>query len=273
MNSKDKIHETVRDRYAKAAVGETCGCTSGCCGVPSEAVEKIALEIGYHEGDLIGIPDGANLGLGCGNPLEYAEVKAGETVLDLGSGAGFDVFLASREVGPFGRVIGVDMTPEMIEKARENAQKAKVYNVDFRLGNIEELPVNAETVDLIISNCVVNLSPEKDKVFAEAYRVLKPGGRMLVSDLVLVKPLSAKLRNSVEAYVGCVAGASMKDEYLQLMRNAGFEDVKIVSESSYDVGLDDLNETLLNEAFAAVTSVKVRAVKKSQPCCGPGCCN
>ncbi|MBU0692927.1 arsenite methyltransferase [bacterium] len=270
MNSKDKIHEAVRDRYGKAALG--CGCSSGCCGAPMEAIEKITLDIGYHEGDLIGIPEGANLGLGCGNPLEYADVKTGETVLDLGSGAGFDVFLASRAVGPQGRVIGVDMTPAMVEKARENARKAKVYNVDFRLGKIEELPVNSETIDLIISNCVVNLSPEKDKVFAEAYRVLNPGGRMLVSDLVLIKPLSEELRNSVEAYVGCVAGASMKEDYLQLMRDAGFEEVKIVAESGYDVGLSDMDENLIKEAYAAVTSVKVRAVKKLMPCRGSDCC-
>ena len=164
------------------------------------------------------------------------------------------------------------MTPEMIEKARDNARKAKVYNVDFRLGNIEELPVNSETVDLVISNCVVNLSPDKDKVFAETCRVLKPGGRLLVSDLVLIKPLSEELRNSVEAYVGCVSGASMKEEYLQLMRDAGFENVEIVAESSYDVGLGDMDEGLVKEAYSSVTSVKVRAVKKADKPCGPDCC-
>ena len=272
MDSKEKIHETVRDRYGKAATGESCCGTSGCCGVAPEAVERIALEIGYHEGDIAGIPEGANLGLGCGNPLEYADVKEGETVLDLGSGAGFDVFLASRAVGPKGRVIGVDMTPEMIEKARDNAVKAKVYNVDFRLGNIEELPVNSEAVDLVISNCVVNLSPEKDKVFTETFRVLKPGGRLLVSDLVLIKPLSEELKNSVEAYVGCVSGASMKDEYLQLMWDAGFENVGIVAESNYDVGLGDMDEGLVKEAYSSVVSVKVRAIKKADKLCGPDCC-
>jgi arsenite methyltransferase len=272
METKEKIHEMVRERYAKAADGGGCCGTSGCCGVDSDAVEKIALQIGYHEGDLAVIPEGANLGLGCGNPLEYAEAKTGEVVLDLGSGAGFDVFLASRAVGPTGRVIGVDMTPEMIDKARANAASAKVYNVDFRLGHIEELPVNSGTVDLVISNCVVNLSPEKDKVFSEVYRVLKPRGRMLVSDLVLIKPLSEKLKHSVEAYVGCVAGASMKEDYLQLMRDAGFEKVEIVAENKYDIGLGDLKDDLMNEAFASVTSVKVRAYKEKEPCCGPGCC-
>jgi arsenite methyltransferase len=272
METKEKIHEMVRERYAKAADGSGCCGSSGCCGADVDSVEKIALQVGYHEGDLAMIPEGANLGLGCGNPLEHADVKQGETVLDLGSGAGFDVFLASRAVGPMGRVIGVDMTPEMVDKARANAASAKVYNVDFRLGHIEDLPVNSGTVDLVISNCVVNLSPEKDKVFSEVYRVLKPGGRMLVSDLVLIKALSERLKHSVEAYVGCVAGASMKEDYLQLMRNAGFEKVEIVAEDKYDIGLGDLQDDLMSEAFSSVTSVKVSAFKKKEPCCGSDCC-
>ena len=258
MESKDKIHEMVRERYAKAADG------SGCCGADAASVDKIALEIGYHKSDLAVIPEGANLGLGCGNPLEHADVKPGETVLDLGSGAGFDVFLAAHAAGPTGRVIGVDMTPEMIEKARANAASAKISNVDFRLGQIEALPVESGTVDLVISNCVINLSPEKNKVFAEVYRVLKPGGRMLVSDLVLIKPLSEKLKNSVAAYVGCVAGASMKEEYLQLMRDAGFKNVDIAAENKYDIGLGDLQDDLITEAFSSVTSVKVRAHKQTE---------
>jgi ubiquinone/menaquinone biosynthesis C-methylase UbiE len=262
----------VRDRYAKAATGE-CGCgTSGCCGVDPAAVEQIAIQIGYSEGDLQAIPEGANLGLGCGNPLEYADVKPGETVLDLGSGAGFDVFLAARAVGESGHVIGVDMTDEMLAKAKQNAATAKIRNVEFRKGQIEALPVDDESIDLVISNCVVNLSPEKDKVFADVHRVLKPGGRMLVSDLVLKHELSEELANSVEAYVGCVAGASLKDDYLRLMREAGFSDVEVVAENSYDVGLGDMDDKLQKEAYGAVTSVKVRAVKKAEPCCGPGCC-
>jgi SAM-dependent methyltransferase len=273
MDTKEQIHEIVRDRYGKAATGEACGCASGCCGVAPEAVEQIAIQIGYSEGDLAAIPDGANLGLGCGNPLEHANAKPGETVLDLGSGAGFDVFLAARAVGETGHVIGVDMTDEMLAKATKNAATAKIRNVEFRKGEIESLPVDSASVDLVISNCVVNLSPEKDKVFAEVHRVLKPGGRMVVSDLVLKHELSSALANSVEAYVGCVSGASLKDDYLRLIREAGFANVEVVAESGYDVGLGDMEEALRTEAYGAVTSVKVRAEKKAEPCCGPGCCS
>ena len=163
MNTKDNIHKTVKERYAQAAEGKESCCTSGCCGTAPDSAATIALNIGYNENDLAVIPEGANLGLGCGNPLEHADVKPGETVLDLGSGAGFDVFLAARAVGPHGRVIGVDMTPQMIKKAQANASTARIENVDFRLGNIEALPVDSETVDLIISNCVVNLSRKRMK--------------------------------------------------------------------------------------------------------------
>jgi arsenite methyltransferase len=261
MNIQEKdIHTIVRDRYGKAATGESC-CASGCCGSTAVDAEQIARAIGYRSEDLAVVPEGANLGLGCGNPLEHAHVKTGETVLDLGSGAGFDAFLAAHAVGPTGHVIGVDMTPEMIAKAKKNAETARVTNVEFRSGMIEALPVDSATVDVIISNCVINLSPDKPKVFAEALRVLKPGGRMLVSDLVLAKPISEKLRQSVEAYVGCVAGASMKEDYLQMMRDAGFQSVEVVQETRYDVGLEELDKSLASEALTAVRSVKVRAVK------------
>ncbi len=204
------------------------------------------------------MPEGANLGFGCGNPVAIASLKEGEIVLDLGSGAGFDAFLAAQRVGKTGRVIGVDMTPEMIEKARANAAKGSYSNVEFRLGEIEKLPVEDNCVDAIISNCVINLSPDKQRVFAEAFRVLKPGGRLMVSDLVLVKELPAALKGSVEAYVGCLAGAIRKDDYLNFISLAGFRDVKVVSETSYPV---DAMFEKLKGAEGAIAGIKVSAVK------------
>ncbi|MBU0508936.1 arsenite methyltransferase [bacterium] len=253
----EDVRAMVRDKYGKLADKSGGSC---CCGGDSD-VAAVAVKIGYSPEDLTTIPADANLGLGCGNPLEYADVKPAETVLDLGSGAGLDCFLAAHEVGKQGRVIGVDMTAEMIEKARENARTGAFSNVEFRLGEIEHLPVADSTVDVIISNCVINLSPDKPQVFREAFRVLKPGGRLVVSDLVLTKPISADLRESVEAYVGCVAGALMKDDYLAAIREAGFDSVAIAHESRYDVGLDALDEPLRKEALEAVLSIKVRAVK------------
>jgi arsenite methyltransferase len=262
MKIREDIRPTVRERYGKTAqAGGSCGSSGCCCGGTDN--QAIALQIGYSAEDLKVIPDGANLGLGCGNPLEHAEVKAGETVLDLGSGAGMDCFLAAKQVGEKGRVIGVDMTPEMIERARENAEKVGTTNVEFRLGEIEHLPVADNSVDVIISNCVINLSPDKSQVFKEALRVLKPGGRLTVSDLVLRRPISEQLRSSVEAYVGCVAGAMQKDAFLQAMRDAGFAEVSILQEHGYDVSVGNLSSELEAEALAAVVSVKVKAIKKS----------
>jgi ubiquinone/menaquinone biosynthesis C-methylase UbiE len=249
----------VREKYGAVAEGGTCGC--GCCG--AEADDATALEaLGYTAEQRAAIPQGADLGLGCGNPIAHAELEPGETVLDLGSGAGIDCFLAAREVGPMGRVIGVDMTPAMLERARANRAKVNAANVEFRLGEIEHLPVADASVDAIISNCVVNLSPDKPQVFREALRVLKPGGRLVVSDLVLTRPLGEELQRNVDLYVGCVAGASQKDEYLRLIREAGFRDVRIVEQRGYSVGMENLPEGgPEREAFGAVVSVKVRAVK------------
>lgn len=273
MENLLNIREVVREKYGQAARGENCCGTSGCCGANN--VEDIATAIGYSEDDLSAVPDGANLGLGCGNPLQFADVKPGESVLDLGSGAGFDAFLAWRKVGPLGRVIGVDMTPDMLAKARANAETLKAKNVEFREGVIEDLPLKDNSVDLVISNCVINLSTDKQQVFKEIARVLRPGGRMLVSDLVLNRPLSSELKNNVEAYVGCVAGASMKEEYITLALEAGLTEVEIVNEIQYDVGLDSIGDVLRNEALEAVASVKVRAYKpKLRDCgCEDGCCN
>jgi len=257
MSDGDDIREVVREKYGEIAEGKRTGCGCGCdCG------PDVLLSLGYTAEQKAALPAGADLGLGCGNPLAHAALRPGETVLDLGSGAGVDCFLAAREVGGTGRVIGVDMTPAMLARARANAARGGYANVEFRLGEIEHLPLADASVDCIISNCVVNLSPDKPQVFREALRVLRPGGRLMVSDLVLVRPLSEELRHDVALYVGCVAGAAMKEQYLGMMRDAGFADVAVVEERAYTVGLDALPAgTPQREAFASVVSVKVRARK------------
>jgi arsenite methyltransferase len=260
------VREVVREKYGAIAESRASGCCGGDesdgCGCGCSDPSGAALQIGYSEQELASIPEGADLGLGCGNPLAFANAQPGETVLDLGSGAGIDCFLAARAVGPQGRAIGVDMTASMIQKARANLAKSDLSNVEFRLGEIEHLPIADASVDLVISNCVVNLSPAKDQVFAEAYRALKPGGRMLVSDLVLTRELEPALRNNVELYVGCVAGASLETEYLELIRGAGFTDVEVVNASGYEVGIDALEPASPErDAFRAVRSIKVRALK------------
>jgi arsenite methyltransferase len=254
----EEIKKIVRDGYAKAVTQKTSCCsTSSCCGGTDQA-KNISKKVGYSEAEMNAVPEGANLGFGCGNPVAIASLKEGDVVLDLGSGAGFDAFLAAQRVGKTGRVIGVDMTPEMLERARANAEKGGYKNVEFRSGEIEKIPVEDNSIDVIISNCVINLSPDKVKVFEEAFRVLKPGGRLMVSDLVLVKELPAALKESVEAYVGCLAGAIMKNDYLKFIAMAGFKDVKVISESSYPV--DAMFENL-EAAEDAVASIKVSAKK------------
>ncbi|MEM3586435.1 MAG: arsenite methyltransferase [Candidatus Jordarchaeaceae archaeon] len=230
---KEEVKKIVRKGYAEIAKqSSTCCPTSSCCGSTSMPYD-ISRRIGYTDEEIKSVPEEANLGLGCGNPVALASLKEGETVLDLGSGAGFDCFLAAHRVGPSGKVIGVDMTPEMVEKARENARKANYRNVEFRLGEIENLPVADNSVDVIISNCVINLSPDKARVFQEAFRVLRPGGRLLISDIVLLKELPSSIKNMVAAYIGCIAGAALKNEYLELIRKAGFQDVKIIDETPF----------------------------------------
>jgi SAM-dependent methyltransferase len=255
----DEIKKIVRDGYAKAVTQKTLCCSSGsCCGSTGQA-ESISKKVGYSESEMNAVPEGANLGFGCGNPVAIASLKEGDVVLDLGSGAGFDAFLAAQKVGKTGRVIGVDMTPEMLKKARANAEKGGYKNVEFRSGEIEKLPVEDISIDVIISNCVINLSPDKESVFKEAFRVLKAGGRLMVSDLVLVKELPDAIKESVEAYVGCLAGAIKKEECLGFIGAAGFKDVKVISESSYPV--DAMFENL-KDAGEAVASIKVSAVKR-----------
>ena len=259
IDAAGDVRIVVREKYGAVAEGKANSC--GCCQGPTDA-EAVLTQLGYSAEQAAAIPDGANLGLGCGNPIAHAALKLGEVVLDLGSGGGIDCFLAAREVGPTGHVIGVDMTPAMLERARATAQRMGTTTVEFRLGEIEHLPLADASVDVIISNCVVNLSPQKSQVFREALRVLKPGGRLMVSDLVLTRALAPQVLANVELYVGCVAGAAQKDEFLGLMREAGFEQVEVVEERGYTVGMESLADgSPERDAFNAVLSVKVRASK------------
>lgn len=263
----DEIRRAVQENYGRiAAAGQSgCGCTSSCCGTPDRVLPKgqkaaeIALRLGYSGEEVAAVPEGANLGLGCGNPQAIASLAPGETVLDLGSGAGFDCFLAARAVGDTGQVIGVDMTPEMIDKARRNAENAGLTNVDFRLGKLENLPVADETVDVIISNCVINLSPEKEQVFREAFRVLKPGGRLAVADVVALVDLPQALKKDLALHTGCIAGASPIPELESLLRAAGFTDVQIRPKAG---SADFIREWLPGHRIEEyVTSANLEAVK------------
>jgi arsenite methyltransferase len=220
---KDQVHDVVKSGYAEVARQG-----GGCCGAGATSSHgQTAAFIGYAEEDITGAAAEANLGLGCGNPTALASLKPGETVVDLGSGAGFDALLSAEKLGPEGRFIGVDMTPEMLERARTNAVKAGfARTVEFREGLIENLPVASGSVDVVISNCVINLSPDKGQVFREAYRVLKPGGRLAVSDIVLSKPLPADIAKVAESWIACVGGALVEDEYFGHMRAAGFENIE-----------------------------------------------
>jgi SAM-dependent methyltransferase len=223
---KDNIKKIVKTHYSEIAAQNSC-CHSCSCGAETDN-EQIAKSIGYSDKEIESVPE-ANLGLGCGNPLGLGEIKEGEIVLDLGSGAGFDCFLASKKVGRFGKVIGIDMTQEMIDRAKKNAEKYGYKNVEFKLGDIENLPINNNSIDVIISNCVINLAPDKLKVFKEAYRVLKKGGRMYISDIVLLRTLSEAQKNDEDLITGCVGGALLKNDYLDIVKNVGFS-VKVLSE-------------------------------------------
>jgi len=257
---EEKVKKIVRESYGKIAKS---GCS--CCDSGS------GKELDYTEEELKSVPEGANLSLGCGNPVALASIKEGETVLDLGSGGGLDCFLAAKKVGEKGKVIGVDMTPEMIDRARRNARKGGYRNVEFRLGEIENLPVADKTVDLLISNCVINLAPNKKRVFEEAFRVLKPGGRLMISDIVLLKKLPETIKKSKRAYVGCVSGATMKNEYLALLKDAGFQEVSIIEEAHFPAetiiaeaaaeGVGSSKTFIAEEIANSVASVKVCGVK------------
>lgn len=226
--SNDSVRQAVRQQYGRVAAGDAgCGFGQGCCDAPMANSSNVSQRLGYTAEDVSSVPSGANMGLGCGNPQAIANLKSGETVLDLGSGGGFDCFLAVRQVGDSGRVIGVDMTPEMVSKARDNAEKSGYRNVEFRLGEIESLPVADNTVDVIISNCVINLSPDKPRVFADAYRVLKPGGRLAVSDIVAFAELPEDIRRDMALHTGCMAGASLVSEVEAMLHSAGFKQVRV----------------------------------------------
>jgi arsenite methyltransferase len=276
--SDETIRKAVRERYGQRAKdgASCCAKSRSCCGTQ----DSVSRAIGYSEEDLGAVPEGADLGLGCGNPIALASLKEGETVLDLGSGAGIDCFLAAQAVGPSGHAIGVDMTAEMVDRARENARTNGIENIEFRLGEIEHLPVADRSVDVVISNCVVNLSPDKPQVFREAFRALKPGGRMFLSDIVLLNPLPEGVRKSIEAYVGCVAGASMKADYLAAIEAAGFRDVEVLKEVAADSAFSDddeakivvdgkevepervgLDREKVFELAGTISSVTVKAVK------------
>ena len=264
---EEKVRKMVREGYGKIAKSEKNGCGCGCG-------SNISQQVGYSPGELNAVPEGADLNLGCGNPVALASLKPGETVVDLGSGGGLDCFLASKKVGDKGHVIGVDMTAEMLDKARTNCKKGRYKNVEFRLGEIENLPVADNTADVVISNCVVNLSPNKLRVFGEAFRVLKPGGRLMISDLVLLKDISEDVKESVLAYVGCIAGAEMKADYIKMIGDAGFREVEVIEETRYPLELnlnDDTAKSIIKELklsqkraeelVNSVVSIKVSARK------------
>ena len=290
------IRTTVREQYgamARASAPGKAGRESGCCGpstngccAPAADPTALAAAIGYDAGELARIlPDGANLGLSCGNPGAIAALKPGETVLDLGSGAGFDAFLCGPKVGASGRVIGVDMTPDMLAKARGNlagyTQRTGLANVEFRMGEIEHLPMADASVDVVISNCVINLSPDKPQVWREIARVLKPGGRVAVSDIVLLKPLPEAVASAVNAYVGCIAGASLVDDLRHVMHEAGLVKLVLTPKPAYVETLTSGDDPLYQQVRAGlpagsspvdyITSMDIGAMKPGA-CCAPGCC-
>ena len=285
----DSLRQLVREGYAKIAQETSAACCSpgvSCCGSAPQDADKLARELGYTVEELKALPEGANMGLSCGNPAALAALKPGEVELDLGSGGGYDVFIAGRKVGATGRAIGVDMTPEMLGKARRNIagyrKETGLENVEFRLGEIEHLPVADHSVDAIISNCVINLSPDKAQVWREMARALKPGGRVAVSDMALVKPLPPEVLKIVEALVGCVAGAVLVSKTGQMVREAGLTDIVLKVKSDYIDAMLNFEDPLYKKIIELlpvgaktsdyITSLEVQALKPKGECCGNDCC-
>ncbi len=266
--NNDEHRQQVRSAYAQVAnasnEGDACGIESSCCGVSDDAAINtlISTRMGYSEADLEFVPDGADMGLGCGNPRAIASLQAGEVVVDLGAGGGFDCFLAAQEVGEAGHVIGIDMTPDMLSKARANASKGKFTNVEFRLGEIEHLPVANETVDVIISNCVINLSPDKAQVFKETFRILKPGGRLAISDVVATIELPEEMRNDPMLIAGCMGNASLIDDLAEMIKDAGFENIRIEPKDESKDFIKDWAPD--HNVTDYVVSASIEAIK---PCC------
>jgi arsenite methyltransferase len=253
--SADELREAVSDRYGRIAEGYE----DSCCGSPKDQAAAASMKMGYAQEDVINIPQGANMGLGCGNPQAIANLIAGETVVDLGSGGGFDCFLAARGMGGTGQVIGIDMTPVMIRKARANAEKISAKNVSFRLGEIEYPPVADNTVDVIISNCVINLSPDQPQVYREAYRILKSGGRLAISDMVASQPLTDEIRNDLAKYTGCMAGAPLVDDLKNMLKDAGFVNIQIAPKNESKTFVRDWAPEMPVEDY--VLSATIEAVK------------
>ncbi len=265
MLTNENIRTSVRNQYGKVAKSSDvgCGCSeTSCCEDSGPDIKAVSITLGYSKEEVSDVPSGANMGLGCGNPNAIAALKQGETVLDLGSGGGFDCFLAVKEVGESGKVIGVDMTPEMVDKARSNLSKTQYKNIEFRLGQIENLPVADEVIDVIISNCVINLSPEKAKVFNESFRVLKPNGRLAISDIVTTAELPDNLKNDMALFTGCMAGASSITDIENMLKDAGFETIAIKPK---DASKEFIRTWLPNSSIEDyIVSATIEAVKPSR---------
>lgn len=276
QQAHDDHRQQVREAYAKVANASNnnaqCGTETGCCGVSDDQAINtlISTRLGYSTADLDKVPSGADMGLGCGNPRAIASLQAGETVVDLGAGGGFDAFLAAHEVGAEGQVIGIDMTPDMVSKARGNADKGNYVNVEFRLGEIENLPVADNTADVIISNCVINLSPNKSRVFEEAFRILKPGGRLAISDVVATAQMPESMRNDPMLVAGCMGNASLIEELQAMMVAAGFDKVSITPKDESREFIRDWAPG--HNVTDYVVSAHIEGVKPGE-CCGGTCCN
>ena len=274
--SEEEVRSMVREHYGKLAeIGASAGCAPGCCGGAGKGAASGAsasLALGYSPEDLASLPEGADMGLGCGNPQAIAALRPGETVLDLGSGAGFDCFLAAKQVGPSGRAIGVDMTAQMITKARANAAKVDAKNVEFRLGEIERLPVADGAIDVILSNCVVNLSPDKPAVYREAFRVLRAGGRLAISDVVTTAPIPKELGDAAGALSACIAGAATVADIERALAEAGFEDIRVTPRPESRTFIAGWIPGSGAESYIASATIEAKKPVAASACCGPACC-